>query len=260
MPDALLAEIAGATAEHLVAEFNLIASMRHVGQRGSAREEPVLEWVASRLPGTVVAHGSGEVIDVSGSASSQQDIIITDRNTPAFVDKRQHRVHPIESVHGVIEVKSRLNRAETLKACETIRSVKRLAKSSYYPDVLGRTPEPTLGYIFAYESSTRIETIARNVWGWCEVHPPEEWPDAVYVLNRGVVAWADDKLQERVVRDGNLLAVEFTPGKTLLTTAFHLHMAFVAAWTPRFNMHPYLGPHTGQIRAVFPEESKGAGN
>jgi hypothetical protein len=192
------------------------------------------------------------VIDSTGATSKQQDIIIVDPSTPPFFNEDKHRVYPSECVQGVIEVKSRLNKSEVWDACEKIASVKRLPKVHYYDDALGRgwpandgtmlNHRPTLGYVFAYAGSTGIDTLASNVIDWCEEHVPEEWPDGLFVMGKGTIAWfMDGKSHECLYPGASIAVIESQhPRDVLLNMALSLHMAFVTAWMPPFRLHPYL--------------------
>lgn len=247
-----LAQIIRATADDLQAAFKRTAAIQHQAQKGAAREDPVLAFVRSRLPGAVVATGSGEVIDAAGGCSQQQDILIVDPSTPPFLDEERHRVYPVEAVHGVIEVKSSLSKKTLLEACDAIASVKRLKKTSYHPDLLGRTftgltgtpmtHRPTFGYVFAYGGNTKIETLASNFCDWCERHPPEEWPDGLYVLGKGSIVWFRDGVPfETLVSAACVGFIESQYHRDVFVTmALHLQMAFATAWMPPLKLHDYL--------------------
>jgi hypothetical protein len=212
----------------------------------------VLSFVRSRLPRAVAATGSGELIDAAGGCSLQQDILIVDPSTPPFLDEKQHRIYPSECVHGVMEVKSNLSKKTLVEACDTIASAKRLKKESYLPDLLGRTVlgldgtwmthRPTFGYVFAYGGSSTIETLASNLCDWCEGHPPEEWPDGVYILGLGSIVWFRDGVPfETLVSDACVGFIESPHHRdVLITMALHLQMAFATAWMPPLRLHDYL--------------------
>jgi hypothetical protein len=90
------------------------------------REQAVVAALRPHLPGRY-SLSSGLVVNAYGERSRQQDIIISDSlfESP-FVTEGQLGIHPVETVHGVIEVKSRATAASIRDAVESVASVKRL--------------------------------------------------------------------------------------------------------------------------------------
>jgi len=136
-----LSSILRASAKELEIGFDKTSNLANMGDRGTGRELQVLRFLQTRLPGTVRAEGSSEIIDAAGGESGQCDIVIVDPTTPPFYSDDATRVYPIEAVHGVVEVKSTLTKAELRGACDKIASVKQLVKENYLPDPFHRTHE-----------------------------------------------------------------------------------------------------------------------
>lgn len=120
-------------AKRMREEFEETAVVNHRGGKGASREDIVRDFVARYLPRSAEATGRGEIITADGQVSPECDIMIVDRSTPPLMDSRDFRIVPAECVHGVIEVKSRLDGRELLDACEKIQAVKSLPKTAYGP-------------------------------------------------------------------------------------------------------------------------------
>jgi uncharacterized protein DUF6602 len=244
-----LAQIVRASANELKTAFDKATAIKHEGSRGAAREDAVLAFLHTRLPRTVRAVGSSEVIDSSGATSSQQDIVIVDPSTPPFLHEGNQHLYPAECVHGVIEVKGRLSKHEVRDACDKIASVKRLPKIHYLPDRRSlpddvKLPPPTYGFVFAYTSRTSLESITENVMEWCDEHPPQDWPDGLFIFDHGNVAWfLDGKHQGSAVPGSCLGFIQpERPSDVLLLMLLNLHAVYANAWTPAVNLQSYV-PH-----------------
>ena len=236
-----------------MASFKATAAIKHEGSKGAAREGVLLDFLRSRVPATVRAVGSSEVIDSTGRTSSQQDILLVDPSTPPFLHQGHQRMYPAECIHGVIEVKGRLTKREVFDACSKIASVKRLRKAAYRPDLLGRSYRstiddsmmshlPTLGFVFAFSSQAKLPTIASNVAEWSDDKPPDEWPDALFVLDKGTVCWMrDGGASTRVRRGSNLGGLQSARAdQVLLTFVVSLYDMFANAWMPPLDISAYL--------------------
>ena len=70
-------------------------------------------------------------MDCKDVQSRQVDIIIHDKFlTPYLVDMKDTKIVPIESVYGVVEVKSTLTKEELRKCVKNIESVRKLEKKT----------------------------------------------------------------------------------------------------------------------------------
>ena len=65
--------------------------------------------------------------------SGECDVVICDQATPPLLDSKGYRVLPIECVHGVIEVKTDLDRSELRNAVAKIAYIKRFEKRAFAP-------------------------------------------------------------------------------------------------------------------------------
>lgn len=167
----------------------------HYGERGAEAEEIVRSFLNDHLPKRFAA-GSGIVIDEVNEISRQSDVLVYDALN-SFVYRKGSRVLilPSDNVAAVFEVKSRLDKAQLKDAAEKIASVKRLKKTpitALDQPVISHplTMTRTLGVVFAFESSTSLETLAENL---AEVNGELNalhWIDLVVVLDKGVIGYA----------------------------------------------------------------------
>lgn len=187
---------------HLRSEFEEIKlGNPHYAERGAETEIILRDFLNTHLPKRYLAE-MGIVIDSEDKISKQMDIIIYDAlNSPVY--RKGPRVSIIQSdnVASIIEVKSKLNKDELVDAAEKIASVKSLKKSP-----LTNVDQPvtmsdlivtqTLGVVFAYDSSTSLETLAKNLQEVNSKYPSNHWIDIVVVLDKGIIGYTLQKLFE----------------------------------------------------------------
>lgn len=253
IPDERVERIFQGIGAKLRADFNEISStIQHAGGQGTVREAEVLEgYLSTYLPGTVHAVHSGEIIDTRGHVSRQEDVLVIDPTTPPLVDKTNYRVVPVECVHGVIEVKSRLTTTQLDGAHTNITEAKKLQKQAFKPQsgpilrethLFGRAWNhfPTYGTIFAYDAID-LRTLRKRLDDLNQDQPLHQRVDSVWVLNQGmIVNWSDDQNQifPEPRPDTRLRAVKSQNPLLLMTV--HLQQVFEGAWMPYFRLTDYL--------------------
>ena len=109
----------------------------HPGEFGMYRERIVSDLLKPFLP-TRLAIGTGFIITHNNNISTQCDLIIYDREHTPVIENSEQRFFPVECVVGVIEVKSKLTKADLATALRKLADIKRLRK-----DI-----EPNNPYIF----------------------------------------------------------------------------------------------------------------
>lgn len=179
----------------LRSEFERIrATNPHYGERGRETESILASFLSNHLPKRWDA-GTGIVIDTANSISRQSDVLVYDaHNSPVYRRGPGVLILPSDNVGAVIEVKSRLDKAELEDALEKVASVKRLRKSrvaAFERDPAGSVPTmtTTLGIVFAYQAATSLETLAENMASANASRPTQEWADMVAVLDEGVIGY-----------------------------------------------------------------------
>ncbi len=104
---------------------NKEGTLIHPGEFGMYREKIIRDFLAPFLPARL-AISSGFVITAANNISTQCDIIIYDREYTPIIENGEQRFFPIESVVGVIEVKSNLNKSTLKEALRKLSSIKNL--------------------------------------------------------------------------------------------------------------------------------------
>ena len=143
---------------------------------GNVTEHAVREFLVSLLPAKYSV-GVGEVINAEGikpdrtDQSQQKDVVIYDQylNTILGWDSSNTSLFPVESVYGVLEVKTSISRKAALnKAMEQAMEVKKLCTR--------RTP-PFTG-VFVFESQVNEDTLFDSLAS----RDPKERVDFVIIL------------------------------------------------------------------------------
>jgi hypothetical protein len=88
----------------------------HPGEFGTYRENLAKKWLEMYIPERLEL-GNGFVITSKGKISSQCDIVVYDKTrTPKIENVDSQKFYPIETVAGVIEIKSDINSIGELNA------------------------------------------------------------------------------------------------------------------------------------------------
>lgn len=179
----------------LLADFNISAEINHQGNKGSFRETALRDFLdAGRLP-QKYGIGGGEIVGPARNVSRQSDLVVFDRmNGLALLFNESVQVYPIESVYGVVEVKSGLSKGELFKALENIKSVKALTPKESIVQKAGPgismcygRPAP-FGMVFAYSlAGNSLDSLCENLKEWESENLPEHWPNLIAVLGEGCI-------------------------------------------------------------------------
>jgi len=183
----------------LLADFEISSQVNHQGVKGTYRESALKDFLLSgRLPAKY-GLGSGEIVSPTMDVSKQCDLIIYDQfnNIPLLYDE-QIQVYPIDSIYGVIEVKSGLSKPVLFEALENIRAVKRLApgdimeiQSGPYVTQTMKRPIP-FGVIFAYSlAGNSLDSLKDNLREWERDTDSNYWPNMIVVLGEGTIYHKD---------------------------------------------------------------------
>lgn len=194
-----VAGVMASVARRMLEDFEASKAFRQHGDKGDAREAIVRDILQRYLPGSVrITSGKTEVVDSVGNCSGQRDIAIVDPNIPALHTQQDVQLLPVESVRGIVEVKTNLTPAELVTDLNKLAEVKRMEKRAYRPGlrqytVYGETTHilPTYGHIFAF-STNSMDRLLDAAIDWCKGRPLRELPDSIWVLGAGGLVWVDD--------------------------------------------------------------------
>jgi hypothetical protein len=183
-----------AISSELFAKFKKSAEIQHNVGKGDNREDALMDFLKENLPKRY-ALGSGEVISSDNSISKQCDIVIYDADhCPILVTSKTHSVYPIESVYGVIEIKSVLTSSELEKSYANIQSVKNLVKDEYFAH--STSPGSTIGIkkpmifaaVFAYSVDRSLDAVSKQAdlldKGLTRI---EFRPELISILEHGII-------------------------------------------------------------------------
>ena len=114
----------------LEAYFDQTKDVLHSASKGMIRETILNKVIRPYLP-FCYGISSGEAFDKNGNTSKQLDIVIYDTIFSYTIPYTDNFIQfPCESIYGIIEVKSKLDKEEFDKAIENSASIKSLERES----------------------------------------------------------------------------------------------------------------------------------
>jgi hypothetical protein len=107
-----------------------------------------------------------------------------------------YEVHPIESVYGVIQVKSRLTKKELHSGLRNLASFKRLEppasrQTGFIPFTHPFQAERGFALLFAYVGDMSWMDVIRELEMFAKSNPARTLPNAIYILDRGYFLFGD---------------------------------------------------------------------
>lgn len=188
-------ELFRTAADQLRSDFEAVRkSFPHYATSGGEAEEILRKFLNSHLPRRFAAT-AGFVIDEINQMSRQSDVLIYDaENSPIYKAGDKSLILPADSIASIIEVKSTLSKEELKDAVNKVASVKKLKRSP-----ITQLDQPVtfselivnsvFGVVFAYNSTTSLETLADNLRELNSELPRSEWTDLVVVLGKGMLGY-----------------------------------------------------------------------
>src|SRR6266852_3018057 len=204
MPD-IISQYYQGIVQQLRSEVDSINSLfQHQGVKGSGNESVLRELLTKFIPKRF-GIGTGVVIDRNGTQSRQCDIVIYDTMLyPSLLSLTNVHFFPVDIVYATIEIKTTLTSDSIKEALTNIASVQQLNFiNDQFADTDIRngsfsfntyTPQPPLGFIFAYNSNTQQFETFKNWLTPTNTSEVSTFPSAGGCLDQGLVLlWKDNK-------------------------------------------------------------------
>lgn len=132
---------------------NAREEIQHQGEKGREVERILSSFLRWNLPRRYSV-STGIVVSSNGAQSAQTDIIVHDREfAPAIFEREDFSLVPIETVYGVISVKTSVNRQELRNAIHQVASVRNLHQLAVRGG--GGRPLRPRGFLFAFDTEWR---------------------------------------------------------------------------------------------------------
>ncbi|CAC9974234.1 DUF6602 domain-containing protein [Flavobacterium panici] len=211
----------------------------HPGEFGTHREQICKEYLRSIIPMRLEL-GSGFIITDTGDVSTQIDIIIYDRNsTPLIENSEKQRFYPVETVVGIIEVKSDLSKTELKTALNKLANNKKLKEKMSSPTSIRREAvgkfDPTYPYdnIFSVLICNKLNFNLDNLTNEIDTYYnqdilPRHKHNLILSVEDGILSYFDNigkSLMYPVLV--NQLKNRFTKPNTNLNTHFHIASSYI---------------------------------
>jgi hypothetical protein len=169
--------------------YDISSTIIHKGERGRQRENGLLIFLRETLP---AAYGvaSGEIIPFKGaSASPQCDIIIYDRLRMPILGKSEAvQQVPLESVYGVIECKSVIDKTALKDTEDKIRKIQALPRARSKTRLRKGMRRGPFYMLFGYKLKTQINSCLQFMEIW-----KKSLDVNVFALDSGCGIWIIDR-------------------------------------------------------------------
>ncbi|NOJ93321.1 hypothetical protein HMI51_10305 [Corallococcus coralloides] len=173
----------------MIAGYERSKDIKHPRDVGSVREMILRRFLTTSgyLPKRyAVSENSVRVASTSGHISREIDILFYDPVDSIRLMSREdsYDVFPVESVYGVIQVKSRLNKREIAEGLSNLASFKSLDRSD------GKSGRG-FGILFSYDSDLEWLEIIREIELFAQNNPNRLWANYICVLTKGAFIHGD---------------------------------------------------------------------
>ncbi len=195
--------------QQIILDFHSSELFEHNLLKGENNESILIERLRKYLP-KKYALSRGKVFNSEDKKSDEIDIILYDNfHNSEMISLKRASLVPAEITYAIISVKTTLTKRElvgdaTKKGCiDNIKSVKELKKTMGLPLNLGAaistfSYEPTIGIVFAYDSDSSIETVAKNFVFENNKRKIEKNKqiDSICIFNKGIII--NDKKENKI--------------------------------------------------------------
>lgn len=176
----------------MIVDYERTKDIKHPRDLGDSRETLLRKFLTDSgyLPRKYsVSALSVRVASETGHISNEIDIAIYDSENLITLMKRQdvYAVYPIESVYGVIQVKSNLTKKELKSGFKNLASFKKLKGS------VANSRNNKFALLFAYCSDMKWEDIVREIKEFSKENPKSVYPNAIFILDRGFFIFGEEE-------------------------------------------------------------------
>lgn len=179
----------------IIESYKRTKPISHPRDKGDQREEILRHFLLKHglIPEKYgVSAGSTRVVAPSGHMSPELDVLLYNRSEAVVLKRFEGTLDyfPIESVHGTIQVKSKLTKTSLREGLDNIRAFKSLKPSiNLEQNVGGLTFASGLyrrfGILFAYEYELEWKTVCDEIRKYMKTCPVELLPNAIFILDAG---------------------------------------------------------------------------
>ncbi|HEV7248836.1 MAG TPA: DUF6602 domain-containing protein [Shinella sp.] len=186
----------------LLETYERTKPIKHPRDKGDQREEILRHFLVSHglIPEKyAVSSLSTRAVSSDGRISPELDILIYDKSESIVLKRFSGTLEyfPIESVHGTIQVKSKLTKTALREGLENIKSFKSLTPGRSERGLGGfsvSTPlQRRFGILFAYEYELEWGEICRELGSFLAENPAEFFPNGIFILDKGYFVAGSDK-------------------------------------------------------------------
>ncbi|CCZ30534.1 putative uncharacterized protein [Proteobacteria bacterium CAG:495] len=189
--------------ENMLKAYEESKDIKHPRDVGDIRE--TLLWKFLTKTGYIphkygISESRVRIASSSGHLSPEMDIVLFDRANNISLMNREgvYEVFPIESVLGVVQVKSKLTKETIQNGLENIAAFKRLNKEQNRKPFIniGNELETNRGFgiLFAYDSDMEWLDVVNELEDYAKKHTNTEWCNCVIVLNQGMFLYGNERL------------------------------------------------------------------
>jgi hypothetical protein len=223
--------------EQMLIDYERTRDIKHPRDVGNARENLLRIFLrtAGYLPQRYgVSDRSVRVVSHTGHISNEIDLALFDSRDSFTLMNRQnvYEVYPIESVYGVIQVKSVLNAREltsALKNLATFKTLERPASRGGFIRFGNRIPSQRgFAMLFAYKTDMQWGEIVRALEAFARSEHRRILPNAVHILDSGFFLFGDEQKgscfneDQEAIRDLKIYGIPDREGLGLFHFYSHL--------------------------------------
>jgi hypothetical protein len=176
-------------------EFNQLRQMQKDSDVRGAGNESIMARFCERHFASKVVCTNTTIIDSFDRQSDELDVVVCNADQPFLTGDSSPQILVAEGVDFVIQVKATLTSTEVKRIISNARSVKQLIRTGNVGDqIYGRLDADIplfvnrIPYVcVAFASRLKLTSAAQHFERACQEVPLEEQPDAIFVLDRGMI-------------------------------------------------------------------------